>query len=90
MILAQLDSKDPDLQAAAVEVVPDMDLDAVLEQLTSEDRIGRQVTRQALAALVVRHGQPMLHRVLARTAGKLEPKDLEEMIRVIRSLPYRQ
>ena len=63
-----------------------MDLDVVLAHLTVEDRVGRQLTRQALAMLVVRHGQPMLHRVLARTSGKLAPADLEEMIRVIRSL----
>jgi HEAT repeat protein len=83
--LAQLRSEHPDVQAMAVEVLPTMNLDLVLDELTKEAALANAMTRYALAALVAHHGDGVLHRVIARTAGKLSVDDLQAMVRLIQS-----
>jgi hypothetical protein len=84
-VLAQLRSDQPDVQAMAVEVLPSMNLDLVLDDLTKEASLGNAMTRYALAALVATHGDTVLHRVIARVGGKVSIEELQGMVRLIQS-----
>jgi len=86
-VLAQLKSDDADVQAAAVECLALVDVEAVLGELTSEDALGRPITRYALAAMIVKGGQTTLHRVMARVGSKLSADELHAQIRLIQSVP---
>ena len=84
-VLEQLRSDHADLQAAAMEVLPSMNVDLVLDELTKEAALGRPMTRYALAYLVVQQGDAMLHRVMARVGPRLSPEDLGTWIRLIQA-----
>jgi len=84
-VLEQLRSNHADMQAAAMEVLPSMNLDVVLDELTKESNLGSHMTRYALAYLIVQQGDTMLHRVMARVGAKMTSDDLGSMIRLIQS-----
>jgi len=88
-VLAHLRSDDADLQAAAVEALPLVDAEQALAVLTSDEALGRPITRHALAALIVKGGTPMLHRVMARVGSKVTADDLHAQIRLIQSVSGR-
>lgn len=86
VVLAHLRSEDPDLQSAAVEALPMVDAEQSLAALTSDDALGRPITRHALAVLIVKGGAPMLHRVMARVQGKIHPDELHAQVRLINAV----
>jgi HEAT repeat protein len=85
IVLEQLRSDNPDVQAMAVEVLPAMNLDTVLDELTRESTLGVALTKYALAALVAYHGDSLLHRVMARAGAKVSADELQSMIRLIQA-----
>jgi len=85
-VLQQLRAEHPDAQAAAIEVLPYMDADAVIEELTKEANLAKASTRYALAVFLVQQGEFTLHRVMARIPGKLSSEDLQSMIRLVQSV----
>jgi hypothetical protein len=89
LVLTHLRSEDPDLQSAAVEALPMIDAEQALAALTSDDAMGRPITRHALAVLIVKGGTPMLHRVMARVQGRIHPDELHAQIRLINSVTQR-
>lgn len=88
-VLAHLRSDDPDLQAAAVESLPFVDAEHALGALTSDEALGRPVTKHALAVLIVKGGTAMLHRVMARVGSKISADELHAEIRLIQAVPAR-
>jgi len=89
IVLAHLRSNDPDLLAAAVESLPNVDSEQALAALTTDEALGRPMTRHALAVLIVRGGAATLHRVMARVSGKLSADDLHAEIRLVQAVPGR-
>jgi HEAT repeat protein len=85
IVLEQLRTGPPDVQAMAVEVLPAMNLDLVLDDLTRGQALEGAMTRYAIAGLVAAHGESLLHRVMARAAGKLSADELQAMVRLIQS-----
>jgi HEAT repeat protein len=85
-ILEQLRSDNPDLQATAVEVLPLMDMDLVIQELTRPDSLNRSISKYALAVLLVNSDESVLHRVMARIGAKLSPDELTGMIKLIQSV----
>lgn len=87
-VLQQLFSENPDLQATAVEVLPTMDLDAVLDELTKPEALAKGITRYALANLLVKTDESTMHRVMARIGAKMSMDDLTAMVKLIQSVRY--
>lgn len=85
LVLEQLLGQEPDLQAAAVELVPAMDPDAALAALTTDANLGRPIVRYALASMIVSGGEAMLHRVMARVAGKVPAEELHSLVKLIQA-----
>lgn len=84
-VLEQLRADHPDVQAAAVELLPSMDLEAVLNELTKEANLGNSFMRYALAVVISSQGETALHRVMARAGGKLSIDDFQGMVRLIQA-----
>jgi HEAT repeat protein len=85
VVLEQLRSDKPDVQAMAAEVLPAMDLEVVLDDLTRESALSSAMTKYALAGLVAYHGDSFLHRVMARVGGKLSVDELQSLVRLIQT-----
>jgi hypothetical protein len=84
-VLAQMRSENADVQAAAVEALPLVDAEQALAELTTEEALGRPITRYALAFMIVKGGQPTLHRVMARAGAKLSVDELHGLVRLIQT-----
>lgn len=84
-VLDQLLGGDADLQAAAIELLPQMDLDAVIDTLTTPENVQRYIVRYAIASLVASTDRAVLHRVMTRAGESLKAEDLHEMIRLIQT-----
>jgi len=84
-VLAQMRSENADVQAAAVEALPLVDAELALAELTTEEALGRPITRYALAFMIVKGGQATLHRVMARIGTKLSVDDLNGLVRLIQT-----
>ena len=82
-VLDHLLGGDADLQAAAVELLPRMDLDVAIDALTTPENLDRYIVRYAIASLVASTDRSVLHRVMARAGERLKTEDLNEMIRLI-------
>jgi len=85
VVLAQMRSDNADVQAAAVEALPLVDAEQALAELTTEEALGRPITRYALAFMVVKGGPATLHRVMARVGTRLSVDDLNGLVRLIQT-----
>jgi HEAT repeat protein len=85
-ILQHLQSDSADMQACAVEVLPQMDLDVVLEELTKPETMNKPMMRYALAVLLVSGDESIMHRVVARLGAKATSDDLTALIRFIQAV----
>jgi HEAT repeat protein len=85
IVLDQLRSENPDIQAAAVGLLPSMDLEAVLDELTREPTLGRPYSRYALAVVMVNGGELVTHRVMARVGGKIPASELTDLVRLVQA-----
>jgi hypothetical protein len=82
LLLETLRSPEPDDQASAVELLGWADADEVIVELTKPERAGAYISRYALATLIVRHGETVLHRVVARLGEKSSTADFLELLKV--------
>jgi hypothetical protein len=85
LVLEQYRSGHPDVQAQAIELLPLMDLEAVLGELTSEQGLSRPMAKQALATLVAHLGESMLQRILARVGDRISVEEFEAQVRLIKA-----
>jgi hypothetical protein len=85
IVLKHLFSEDAAVQAAALDAVPMVDLDQVVDELTKEANLTRHISRYALAVLVAREGERVLHRLMARAGERLSVEELNAMVRLIQS-----
>lgn len=84
-VLAQLRADAPDVRAAAVELLPLMDLDAVLGELTRPESLAQPFLRYALASLVASTGESGMHRVMARAGDRLAADDFLALVRLVQA-----
>jgi hypothetical protein len=84
-VLSQLRADHPDVRAAAVELLPLVDLDAVLNELTRPESLGQPFLRYALASLIASTGESGMHRVMARAGDKLTTDDFLALVRLIQA-----
>lgn len=82
-VLDHLLGEDPELQSAAIELLPSMDLDAVIATLTEPANLERYIVRYAIAALVASTDRGVLHRVMARAGERLKTEEINELVRLI-------
>lgn len=85
MVLEHLRAEHPDTQAAAIEVLPYMEADAVIDELTKEASLAKGTFRYALAVFLVHQGEGALHRVMTRISGKLSTEELQSLIRLVQT-----
>ncbi len=84
-VLAQLRADHPDVRAAAAGLLPQMDLDAVLNELTRPESLGQPFLRYALAVVISSGGDAAMHRVMARAGDRLSVEDLLALVRLVQA-----
>ena len=82
-MLKILRSESADDRAAALEVLPWMDVDKVLDDLTSEAGLARRGSKYALAVLITAHGNAILHRVMARVGDRVNAEEMHSLVRLV-------
>jgi HEAT repeat protein len=78
-------SDEPELQASALEVLHLGKVEPLLNGLLEEKVLPRSSVQYALCLLIVEHGEPLLHRVMARAGGSLSSESMRATIDLIRT-----
>jgi hypothetical protein len=85
IVIGQLLGDNLDLQAAALDALPLMDVDSALDELTKDANIAKPIVRHALGLLIVTGGESTLNRVMVRAAGKITAEDLHSAVKLIQA-----
>lgn len=81
--LKHLYGDDAELAATAIDSLPLLDFDAVLAELSRDERGGLYLTHYALAVLIARGDATTLHRIVVRFGEKLPVEKINEMVTLV-------